>query len=362
MVKSDVTGCEIVVKTAKILPNLTSPVGLVDLFASNRATLMLLVVLSIAITIYYQITLQHRLWIIVVPSFLLILNFILALATRDILKNSWPLMIFHFALIALAILVFAGKMSFFSGTLELAENEEFAGQVENIQQGPWHQYGLSTTRFTNLGFQIRYREGIKRDKTLNQIALTSRDGRQLALEIGDHVPLIIGHYRFYTSHNKGYAPVFEWRPSASAKVVVGSIHLPAYPTHEYRQALEWKVPGADLTLWTMLKIEENVLPIDRGFDFQVPAQHQLVVRHLDKRYALRPGDHINLPGGILTYRKLTTWMGYKVDYDWTRPWLLATALIGLMGLFMHFTVKFLRPVHERNVPTPAALSNTDRSE
>jgi glucose dehydrogenase len=116
-------------------------VGLVDLFASNRATLMLLVVLSIAITIYYQITLQHRLWIIVVPSFLLILNFILALATRDILKNSWPLMIFHFALIALAILVFAGKMSFFSGTLELAENEEFAGQVENIQQGPWHQYG-----------------------------------------------------------------------------------------------------------------------------------------------------------------------------------------------------------------------------
>jgi cytochrome c biogenesis protein len=342
------------VKTAKILPKQTGSVGLVSVFASNRTTLMLLVLLSIAITIYYQVSLQQRLWIIVVPTFLLILNFMLALATRDILKNSWPLMIFHFALIALVILAFAGKMSFFNGTLELAENEEFAGQVENIEQGPWHRYGLSATRFTNLGFQIRYREGIKRDKTVNQIALILRNGQQQTLEIGDHVPLVIGHYRFYTSHNKGYAPVFEWRPSASTRVVVGSIHLPAYPAHEYRQALEWNVPGSDLKLWTMLNIEENVLPTDREFQFLVPEQHQLVVRHQDKRYALLPGDEIYLPGGRLTYRKLTTWMGYKVDYDWTRPWLLATALIGLMGLFSHFFVKFFYPGREGNTSSRGA--------
>jgi cytochrome c biogenesis protein len=336
------------VKTVKTLLRQTGSIGLVGVFASNRTTLVLLVVLSISITIYYQVSLQQRLWIIAVPSLLLMLNFFLALATRDILKNSWPLMIFHFALIALVILVFAGKLSFFNGTLELAENEEFSGQVENIEQGPWHRYGLSATRFTNLGFQIRYREGIKRDKTVNKISMASRDGRQQTLEIGDHVPLVIGHYRFYTSHNKGYAPVFEWRPSESTRVIVGSIHLPAYPAHEYRQALEWKVPGSDLRLWTMLNIEENVLPADREFQFRVPKQHQLVVRYQDKRYALRPGDEINLPGGRLTYRKLTTWMGYKVDYDWTRPWLLATVLIGLMGLFSHFIVKFFCPRREGN--------------
>jgi len=358
MVKSDVTGCEIVVKTAKILPKPPVPIGVVDILASNRTTLILLVVLSIAVTIYYQISLQQRLWIIAVPSFLLILNFFLAMATRNILKNSWPLMIFHFALIALVILAFVGRMSFFHGTLELAENEEFSGQLENIEQGPWHQYGLSATRFTNLGFQIRYHEGIKRDKTLNQIALSLSDGRQLALEIGDHVPLVVGHYRFYTSHNKGYAPVFEWRPSADTAVLVGSIHLPAYPAHEYRQALEWKIPGSDLTLWAMLRIEENVLPTDRGFNFQIPEQHQLVVRHGDKRYELRPGDEIKLPGGILAYRKLTTWMGYKVDYDWTRPWLLASALISLVALFVHFTVKFFRPVHECNAPNRKTLGST----
>ena len=330
-------------KTVKTLLRQTGSVDLVSLFASNRTTLILLVILSIAITIYYQVSLQQRLWIIAVPTFLLILNFMLALATRDILKNSWPLMIFHFALIALVLLVFAGKLSFFSGTLELAESEEFAGQMENIEQGPWHSYGLSETRFTNLGFQIRYREGIKRDRTINKIALNLHDGQQQTLEIGDHVPLVIGHYRFYTSHNKGYAPVFEWRPSSSTQAVVGSIHLPAYPVHEYRQALEWGVPGTDLKLWTMLNIEENVLPSDREFQFQVPEQHQLIVRHLDNRYALRPGDEINLPGGRLTYLKLTTWMGYKVDYDWTRPWLLSTVLIGLTGLFFHFIVKFFLP-------------------
>jgi len=328
------------VKIVKTLPSVAAPISLVDAFASNRATLVLLVVLALAITVYYQISSAQRIWIIAVPALLLILNFLLALATRDILKNNWPLMVFHFALIVLVLLAFAGRMTFFKGTLELAEGEEFAGQVENIQQGSWHRYELSAARFTNLGFQIRYHPGIKRDKTLNQILLTLPDGQQQALEIGDHVPLVIDHYRLYTSHNKGYAPIFEWRPFATSATVVGSIHLPAYPTQEYRQALQWIIPGTDIQLWTFLKIEENVLPADREFDFRVPRQHQLVLRYGELRYALRPGDVLELPGGLLRYQKLATWMGYKVDYDWTRPWILAAALIGLAGLFLHFIFKF----------------------
>ncbi len=327
-------------KIAKTLPDTMLSSSLIDAFASNRSTLLLLVVLALSITLYYQVSLPQRIWIIALPTALLILNFLLALATRDILKNNWPLMIFHFAMIALVLLAFAGRMSFFKATLELAESEEFVGQLENVRQGPWHRYGLSGARFTNLGFQIRYRQGIKRDKTLNQIRLTMPNGLQQPLEIGDHVPLVIGHYRFYTSHNKGYAPLFEWQPFASTESIAGSIHLPAYPTHEYRQALQWKIPGTETELWTMLIIEENVLPEDRDFDFRVPQQHQLVVRYQDQRYELQPGDSLELPGGILRYQKLTTWMGYKVDYDWTRPWLLATVLIGLAGLFVHFIVKF----------------------
>lgn len=311
--------------------------------ASNRFTLLALILLALGIVIYYQFSLPGRLWFIVFPSLLLVMNFLLAVVTRGILRQNWPLMVFHFALILLVTLVFLGQMSYFQGTLELAENEVFSGdqrQLDNVRHGPWHRYALDEARFSNLGFRINYHSGVKRDRTVNRIALDSGDAGRRIVEIGDHVPLVIDHYRFYTSHNKGYAPVFEWRPTGSGEALTGSIHLPAYPINEYRQALEWQVPGSGHRLWTMLKIDENVLPEDRSFEFQVPRQHRIVVRIDDRRYEMIPGESIDLEGGVLRYKELSTWMGYKIDYDWTRPWLLATAIIGLMALFVHYIFKF----------------------
>lgn len=327
-------------KTAKIHPRCSSAGDLIGLFSSNRATLFLLLLLAISIVFYYQVTFNGRIWLLVLPSSLLILNFLAAVFTRQILQNNWFLMSFHFALIALVLLAFIGQMTNFKATLELAENEEFSGQLENIREGPWHQYGLSQARFTNRGFQINYHKGIKRDSTRNQIELNLSDNRQQLIEIGDHVPLVIGHYRFYTSHNKGYAPVFEWQPVGSEEAFTGSIHLPAYPVHEYQQALEWNIPGSRQSLWTMLRIDDEVLPEDRDFNFRVPDKHSLIVRYQNQRHELKPGDELKLGEGVLRYQKLSTWMGYKVDYDWTRPWLLATAMVGLLGLFCHFIFKF----------------------
>ena len=327
-------------RTARIHLRCSSTDDLIRLFSSNQATLFLLLILAISIVFYYQVSFDGRIWLLVVPSSLLILNFLVAIFTRQILQNNWFLMSFHFALIALVLLAFIGQMTYFRATLELAENEEFSGQLENISKGPWHQYGLAQARFTNLGFQIKYHKGIKRDSTRNQIELASSADRQQLIEIGDHVPLVIGHYRFYTSHNKGYAPVFEWQPAGSEEVFTGSIHLPAYPVHEYRQALEWNIPGSRQTLWTMLQINDEVLPEDRDFNFRVPEKHSLIVRYQKQRHELKPGDELSLPEGVLRYQKLTTWMGYKVDYDWTRPWLLATAVMALLGLFSHFIFKF----------------------
>ncbi|MDH3222006.1 MAG: hypothetical protein OEO19_20955 [Gammaproteobacteria bacterium] len=318
--------------------------------ASNRFTLLALVLLAAGIVIYYQFSPPGRLWFIVFPSLLLMVNFLLAVATRGILRQNWPLMVFHFALMLLVMLAFLGQMSYFQGTLELAENEVFSGdprQLDNVSRGPWHRYALGDASFSNLGFRINYHSGVKRDRTVNRIAFDSGDAGRRIVEIGDHVPLVVGHYRFYTSHNKGYAPVFEWRPSGSDTALTGSIHLPAYPINEYRQALEWRVPGSDHRLWTMLKIDENVLPEDRPFEFRVPRQHRIVVRIEDRRYEMNPGDRLSLAGGVLRYRELSTWMGYKIDYDWTRPWLLATAIIGLMALFVHYILKFSLPGSER---------------
>ena len=311
--------------------------------ASNRFTLLSLLVLATGIVIYYRFAPSGKLWFIVIPSLLLMVNFLSAIITRGILKNNWPLMVFHFALIMLVMLVFLGQISFFQGTVELGENEVFGGdqrQIDNVRSGPWHRYALADARFSNLGFRINYHSGIKRDRTVNRISVDSGDAGRRVVEIGDHVPLVIGHYRFYTTHNKGYAPVFEWLPSGADAALTGSIHLPAYPINEYRQALEWRIPGSDRRLWTMLKIDENVLPEERPFEFRIPRYHRIIVRVDDRRYEMKPGDRIRLADGVLRYRELSTWMGYKIDYDWTRPWLLATVIFGLMALFVHYIFKF----------------------
>ena len=310
-----------------------------DALASNRATLWLLVGLALSVVVYYRVDWSFRLWLLVVPGVLLALNFVLALVRREVLRRHPPLIVFHFALFALLLMALLGQLTRFTATLELAEGEAFNGRLENVAQGPLHRYALDGVSFVNHGYSIQYRRGIKRERTLNPVELLHADGSSEWLQIGDQVPLIVGHYRFYTSHNKGYAPVFEWQPD-NLPARTGSIHLPAFPAHRFGQALEWQVPGTDRRLWTMLRIEDEVLPDDRDFEFSVPQTHRIILRDGEQRHELSPGDSLRLPEGRLRYLRLSTWMGYRVDYDWTRPWLLATAMCGLLGLFTHFIQKY----------------------
>ena len=48
------------------------------------------------------------------------------------------------------------------------------------------------------------------------------------------------------------------RPAGGAPLR-GTINLPTYPIHEFRQALEWTIPGTQTTLWTMLQFDEVLL-------------------------------------------------------------------------------------------------------
>lgn len=310
------------------------------IISSNRTTLGLLVYLALSIIPFYQQPSADRYWLIMLPIFLLLINFIMALVVRRALINNLSLMVFHFALFALVILAALSQMTYLKATLELATMEEFSGQLENVNAGSWHDYGLNDVRFMNMGFSINYHKGVKRDNTINKISLLNQNGIQQVLEIGDHIPLVIGNYRFYTSHNKGYAPVFKWTATNTSQSIIGSVHLPAYPANEHRQALEWKLPGSQQSIWTMLEIESNVLPVDRDFQFQIPQQHKLIVRHNEQRHVLSVGDELDLEMGVLQYQGLTSWMGYKVDYDWTRYWLLVACLVAIFSLFLHFIFKF----------------------
>jgi len=79
----------------------------------------------------------------------------------------------------------------------------------------------------------------------------NEDGQFQQATIGDHYPLILAGYRFYTTHNKGFAPSFVWYPDGG-QPQQGTIHLPSYPAHEYQQALSWHIPGTRHEIWTDL--------------------------------------------------------------------------------------------------------------
>ena len=274
---------------------------------------------------------------LIITSLLLIGNFIVAIVRKRILVNKPALMVFHLALILVFVQLIISQLTYLKATTEVGVNQDFGGQLDNIRAGPLHDYGLSGGAFTNLGFQINYLDGIRRDNTLNRVRINGENGDGSVITIGDHIPLVLGHYRFYTSHNKGYAPVFSWIPNQDNRPALrGSVHLPAYPLNEYQQSREWQLPVIDLPIWTMLVIEEEVVPEDRDFSFTIPLQHHLIVRIGQERWTLRPGESIELSDGTLHYDYLSSWMGYTVDYDWTRPWLLFTSLLGIAALFVHY--------------------------
>ncbi len=308
-------------------------------FSSNEFNLLLLILLFFAVILYQQLGTTLGLFILLTPVVLLMLNFSVTLLFKKSFSRKPVLLIFHLSLFFLVGLAILGRLTYLKATLELSAGEQFTGQLENIDSGIWHNYKLNSARFSNLGFTIHYHEGVMRDNTLNRIGVTNDVGQYKITEIGDHVPLVIGHYRFYTSHNKGFSPTFSWFPADGSAPQRGNINLPAYPIHEYKQAKEWVLPNSKQKIWTMLVIEENVLPETRAFDFRIPNKHHLVIRVDEQRYLLRPGEKITLATGVLRYDSLSSWMGYNVDYDWTRPWLLATCLTALFSLSLFYITR-----------------------
>jgi cytochrome c biogenesis protein len=237
-----------------------------------------------------------------------------------------PLLVFHLCLLALIVLIAVGRMTYLKGQLELTDGTWFEGQLSSFEAGPWHRGKLDQIRFANEGFSIDYDPGLRRGPTRNAVRFIAPSGQASQMVIGDQTPLVVQGYRFYTSHNKGFAPTFEWKPTGATQSEIGSVHLPAYPLHEYRQAQSWRLPGSEIDAWIMLQFDENLLDPGRPDEFKLPAEHVLVLRINEQRWELQPGQSVDLPGGRLSYLGVRAWMGITVFYDWTIPWLLASAL------------------------------------
>lgn len=317
----------------------TRPRHVLLTLASLRLTLLALSGLALGVVATY-LSETHAVWPLVVPLGLCALNLLAAVVTNPLFRKNTALLIFHLALLALILLVAAGRLTYLKGEAEVVDGGEFQSELVKVDAGPWHRNRLDQIQFINEGFSIDYGPGLKRGATRNALRYVDGNGQPQRIVIGDMDALSVRGYRFYTTANKGFAPVFRWQASHSQEAATGSVHLPGYPLHEYQQAQSWELPGTDIAAWITLQFDTPAIDPERADTFKIPQEHRLILRIGDRRWDLQPGTVVELPQGRLTYQGLRTWMGYSIFYDWTIPWLLASGLVAVGALGTHFWTKF----------------------
>lgn len=310
----------------------------VEFFASLKLTLVALTLLGVGVIAAYFND-ADKTWPLALPLGLLALNLVAAIAARPALRTQAPLLVFHLALLVLIVLLAAGRLSYLTGWVKLVEGEQFAGRLGEVTAGPLHNDRLREVSFSHSGFSIDYRSGMRRGQTRNRVHYLDSRGVEQEAMIGDQTPLVLEGYRFYTSSNKGFAPIFLWQP-AGGEPQAGSLMLPSYPINDFNQTIEWTPQGSRTAVWVALEFEKPVVDPERASTFELPDRHRLVVRFGEERRVVVPGDTVDLPDGRLIYQGLRSWMGYTVFSDWTLPWLLATCCVATLSLGWHFWRKF----------------------
>lgn len=262
-----------------------------------------------------------------------------ALVVHPAFRRRMPLLVFHLALLALVLLAGWGRLASVGGRFELTEGVPFDGRLLEGERGPLYDGPLERLRFRNDGFQIDYAPGLRRGATRNRVTWIDARGTLQGATIGDHRPLVLEGHRISTSPNKGFAALLQWQPDGGAPEV-GAVHLPSYPLHELRQSREWPLPDGRMA-WVQLQFDETLIDPRAASSFRLPQQHRLVLRVGDQRHELAPGDAARIGGGTLTYAALRTWMGYRVSYDPSLPWLLAASLVAALALLWHYLSQFV---------------------
>lgn len=339
-------------KLARTLPEAGAPGwrALLAAAGSPRLALWLIGALGLAIAAGYR-ELTDLNWAVAVPLALIAANIAAAIATQPAFRTQGALLVFHLALIAVAVLAALGRLTYLKGAVELSDGQPFDGALMQREAGPWHPDRLSRLRFTSLGFEIRYAPGLRREQTVNRIAYAPEGGLETVAEIGDATPLRLGGYRFYTSSNKGYAPELVWTSRGGAPQR-GTLHMPSYPAEITHQKIEWKPPGAKRALHLRLDLDDNPIDLSAAWTMALPAVHAFEVREGDTIAVLRPGESRQFGEGTLLYAGLRRWMGYTVSYDWTLPWLFAAGAIGAAALAWHLVARFrARPWQAAEEPT-----------
>lgn len=279
--------------------------------------------------------------LIAVPFAILCVNLMAAIVVNEKLRAHGGLLIFHLALATLAMLAAVDRLTSLSGHVEVAEGSAFDASLVEARAGPLHHWALDRVRFVQDDFVIHYAPGMRRRDTVSRILVPGDEGTWREVTVGDDTPLIAGNYRFYTSFNKGFAPVLTYTDRAGL-VHRGSVHLPLYPLKYYNQGNEWRLPDGSHTVKLWLNLPESVYDENTAWTFNEPENAVLVVIDDARRHELQPGDTIDMGGGKLRYEALRSWMGYTIAYNAMTPWMVAAVLIAVIGLAWHVCRKLWR--------------------
>lgn len=313
---------------------------LIGKFASTRLTLLGFGALGLCLLAgqFFMFPVQHTVVLMLLCG--LTLNLVAALITVPRLSREPGLLVFHLALLAVLLLAGVGRLTHFDGHVEMMEGSTFtSGEVTQDSKGELHPDRLESVAFIQGAFSVDYAPGVKRARTRSAIAIQSSTGTEMR-SVGDDVPFVAHGYRFYTTHNKGIAVVLTWLP-ANGEAIMGAVHMPGYPLYDWKQDNSWQLSnGPEIRFWLHL---DTPLKEDRAWTLASDGvSGVLVVNAQGKRVELKRGESVSVDGGVLRFEELRGWMGYRIFFDPTLPWILGAAMLAVGGLALQFWRKSLR--------------------
>jgi cytochrome c biogenesis protein ResB len=317
--------------------------------ASLKVTLAGMVLLAIGSIWIYGNSVDVSQWVLVVPLALLAINLACAIITNPRINGPPGLLIFHLALLSIAILAAIGRLVHLDAHVEMPLGAEFGPeQLLETQAGPLHGGAIEKVSFVQGPYSVEYAAYRRRGLTFSHVKVHDSKGQWIAQVVGDDRPLVIQSYRFYTTHNKGFSPILTWIPD-NGEAITGFVNMPSYPLFDYKQDNGWTPPGGkEIKFWLQLNTglkEEAPWTLDSK-----KATAILAVTSNGQRVELPPGSEVRLDGGKLRFEALSSWMGYRVFYDPTIKWLFFVSIAGVLGLAQFFWTKInLQPwMEEKN--------------
>ncbi len=309
---------------------------MMKLLASSRLTLIGLAWLAASVIAHYQLPGLPS-WQLAMSMAALAINLAAALLVKPALRASAGLYVFHLALLVLMLLAGWGRMTHLDGRVEIVEGQSFTDARNEVKRsGPWHRDRLNEIDFVQGSYTIDYRPGLRRAHTRSEVFA----GRERHA-VGDIDPLVLSGYRFYTTHNKGFALIVTWMPE-SGQAETGAIHLPSFPMNDWRQESDWQPEGGPNLKWVL----DPGVKLDYQQAWKLDSRQLkpvLKIHGKQQVIELNPGQSTIVPGGSIRFEGVRGWMGYRIYYDPTLPWLLAIALVAVGALAWHLLGRMAMP-------------------